>query len=114
MNGNEVKNTNKEFARMCSDYSKEHNLPFQMVLALKMSERRINKCIEDLNRLNSELLRMGDLRIMHYFHNLHEVGDFRVKLTLDELDLPRSYSRFINEKFVKQIIWKNTKYENEV
>ena len=106
------KESNYQFARMCTDYSKEHNLPFQMVLALKMSEKRISKALNDLKLLNEKLLKSTIPERNYIKHELHEVGEFRIKVALINLGFPPCYSRFINEEYVKNIIWNNVSFNN--
>ena len=112
MNNNSVEEK-KEFARACSKYAKENNLPFQVVLALKMSEKRISECIFKLKELNKEFLRMSEDALNHYHHALHDVSEYRCRKTLEELNITKAYARFINEPYIKNIIWLNTKFENE-
>ena len=97
-----------QFARECTMYAREHNLPFQMVLALKMSNKKIDMAIKQLKSLNLKILGMSFEEQEYLYHNLHEVGEFRVKKTLKELNSPDVYSRFISEPEIRLIIWEDT------
>lgn len=103
-------NAKMNFARECTTYAQEHNLPFQMVLALKKSDKRIEIALKSLEELNKKLIYMNEDEQLHIHHNLHEVGEYRVKKQLKELGLSEVYSRFISEKEIMNIIWKNTKF----